>query len=54
MLAVERDKPKTKPAETDQPRILARPRPSRVAILIWTMAPGMAMPFTAIRSFSEK
>ena len=54
MLATERLRPKTSPAPRLQPHSVQRPMPSSVARMIWPMAPGMAMPRTAIRSDGGK
>ncbi|MNY49884.1 hypothetical protein D3C86_1853480 [compost metagenome] len=52
--ATDRARPNNRPAPTPQPKSSARPRPSRVAKPICTMAPGMASARTLIRSFNEK
>ena len=54
VLAVERHKPNTIPVINDQPSTAESAIPSSVATAIWAIAPGMAMAFTAIKSFSEK
>ncbi|MNT40985.1 hypothetical protein D3C72_1773320 [compost metagenome] len=54
VLAVESARPKTSPAVMLQPSSWERPSPSRVARVICTMAPGMAICLTDSRSFREK
>ncbi|MNV46503.1 hypothetical protein D3C71_1383370 [compost metagenome] len=54
VLAVESASPNTRPAVMLQPSNWERPSPSRVARVICTMAPGMAMCLTESRSFREK
>ncbi len=54
VLAVERHRPNTRPVIHDQPMVQESPIPSSVATAICATAPGMAIDFTAIRSFSEK
>ena len=54
VLAHDSDTPNSKPWPHGQPHHHASPMPSRVAQLIWTTAPGMAMRLTESRSLSEK
>ena len=54
VLAVERQRPNTSPEIRSQPSSLDSPMPSRVATAICATAPGMAIDFTARRSFKEK
>ena len=54
VLAVERHSPNTIPVMIDQPSTAESAMPSSVATPIWAIAPGMAIDFTAIRSFREK
>ena len=54
VLAQDRDTPKTMAAGNAQPQAVATAMPMRVAMLIWTMAPGMAIFLTRNRSVIEK
>ena len=54
VLAVERHRPNTIPTISDQPNTAESAIPSSVATAIWAIAPGMAIDFTAIKSFNEK
>ena len=54
VLAVERHRPNTMPVISDQPNTAESAIPSSVATAIWAIAPGMAIDFTAIKSFREK
>ncbi len=54
VLAQDNDRPKIRPVPQPQPHHQDRPMPSKVAKVICTAAPGMAIRLTANKSFSEK
>ncbi len=51
VLATESASPKTIPADQLQPRAVAAAAPSRVATVLWQIAPAIATVRTASRSF---